>query len=140
MAAKIVEPCPFCGTVPTEYTVYEGEVLDTCTICCPQCGYSSGTKNVYPTDALIDWNCCAQAAKKIEQLKNCPFCGSRELEIKYDHGFYVRCPECKVKAGPYSLLQDVIDTWNKRTVIKPLALPKGIDTNQDENLCEGEEK
>ena len=137
----IIEPCPKCGTVPTEYTNVEGFVLEeNYIIYCPKCNFSCDTKEVYPTDALIAWNRCAEVNRHRDELKPCPFCGGTELQIQHKNSFYIICTECGIKLGFFKAPQEAIDAWNKRTVLDPLALPNRTGENIDENLCEGEEK
>ena len=135
----IVEPCPCCGIVPTEYTHKEGFALDASYIIyCPNCGFSCDKKEVYPTEALTAWNICAKVNRHKNELKPCPFCGSTELKVLHNNLYYILCTECGIKFGFFKETQEAINVWNKRAAPDPL--PNAADTNQDENLREGEEK
>lgn len=50
-------------------------------------------------------------------LKDCPHCGSVELEVhRSRHGMhYVVCPSCWTKSVPCSTVKAAVRLWNHRT-------------------------
>ena len=49
------------------------------------------------------------------ELKPCPFCGSTEIKVDDDQGFYfVYCDQCVCETAKYVTEDKAIEAWNRR--------------------------
>ena len=66
----------------------------------------------------------------IENLKPCPFCGSKELELCRTNEFacWVRCDTCGADAPSNTDRSKAIEIWNKR----PIAEGNAVFVSDDE--------
>jgi len=54
----------------------------------------------------------------ISELKDCPFCGSRDLSngFAYHHGeFFVHCNNCDAHIESFESVEKAVEKWNKRS-------------------------
>ena len=50
------------------------------------------------------------------ELKPCPFCGSKELNVKYLYGkAYIQCEKCLAETACKDNLNSAFEAWNRRT-------------------------
>lgn len=53
------------------------------------------------------------------ELKPCPFCGSKEVRMRFDsvfESYYVACKKCGADVHQfYGLKDEAVKAWNRRT-------------------------
>ena len=59
------------------------------------------------------------------KLKNCPFCGSDQIDIEADESFTVYCLNCNARIDVYRTENYAIKAWNKRFNMKKKKKRKG---------------
>lgn len=66
---------------------------------------------------------------KVNEIKPCPFCGSKDVFTGHRSSFYVHCDECQVD-GPWNDRneQEAIEAWNRRTPSASIDLDDTIQT------------
>lgn len=54
-----------------------------------------------------------------EELKPCPFCGSKRIKAHdVGEGWWCICQDCKAQ-GPFKMLENTaVDAWNRRAGVK----------------------
>lgn len=118
-----LKPCPFCGS--TDIKMKQSGFLNW--VECANCKANSGIGNdSYKAERL--WNRRFNSAKpKSDELRGCPFCGSRAVVLmSTSHGgvekepqqSWVRCEKCKACSGVFTPedggAKQAIVNWNSR--------------------------
>lgn len=54
----------------------------------------------------------------MDELKPCPFCGSKEVRMRFDsviESYYVTCKKCGAEVSQfYGLKDEAVEAWNRR--------------------------
>ena len=57
----------------------------------------------------------------MDDLRECPFCGSTNVQVRGAFARYVICRDCEAATGLYDNREDAVKAWNRRsTDAKPL--------------------
>lgn len=123
-----LKPCPICGgeavVSASEWTFYEDLQLiypvEGIRISCKNCHNKTNNSYVSIESAEKEWNKLKKECK-MSELKPCPFCGSKDIEINEvlfeNHYQEIHCNNCKMIACyPRDMVkEDVIKAWNTRS-------------------------